>query len=67
MREQSFKTDINNRNNNVDWNSLSYKEKNDLLFYRQKKILDMFLERGAISQAQHEKSLYDLIEKTGRN
>lgn len=67
MREQSFKTDINNRNNNVDWNSLSYKEKNDLLFYRQKKILDMFLERGAISQAQHDKSLYDLIEKTGRN
>ena len=67
MREQSFKTDINNRNNNVYWNSLSYKEKNDLLFYRQKKILVMFLERGAISQAQHDKSLYDLIEKTGRN
>ncbi len=25
----------------------------------------MFLERGAISQAQHDKSLHDLIEKMG--
>ena len=34
-----------------------------MLFLRQKKTLDMFLERGAISQAQHDKSLHDLIEK----
>ena len=27
--------------------------------------LDMFLERGAISQAQHDKSLHDLIENMG--
>jgi hypothetical protein len=26
----------------------------------------MFLERGAISQAQHDKSLHDLIEKMGK-
>ena len=50
---------------NTDWSSLSYEEKNKQLFFRQKKTLDMFLERGAISQAQHDKSLHDLIEKMG--
>ena len=50
---------------NKEWSSLTYEEKNRLLFLRQKKTLDMFLERGAISQAQHDKSLNDLIEKMG--
>ena len=50
---------------NKEWASLTYEEKNRLLFHRQKKTLDMFLERGAISQAQHDKSLHDLIEKMG--
>ena len=50
---------------NKEWPSLTYEEKNRLLFLRQKKTLDMFLERGAISQAQHDKSLHDLIEKMG--
>ena len=50
---------------NKEWSSLTYEEKNRLLFLRQKKTLDMFLERGAISQAQHDKSLHDLIEKMG--
>ena len=56
-----------NQNNmeNADWSSLSYEEKNRQLFLRQKKTLDIFLERGAISQAQHDKSLHDLIEKMG--
>ncbi len=49
----------------ADWASLTHEEKNRLLFLRQKKTLDMFLERGAISQAQHDKSLHDLIEKMG--
>ena len=49
----------------VDWSSLTHEEKNRLLFLRQKKMLDMFLERGAISQAQHDKSLHDLSEKMG--
>lgn len=52
-------------NDNSDWSSLNYEEKNRLLFQRQKKTLDMFLERGAISQAQHDKSLHDLVEKMG--
>ena len=50
---------------NKDWSALTYEEKNRMLFLRQKKTLDMFLERGAISQAQHDKSLHDLIEKMG--
>lgn len=50
---------------NKEWFSLTYEEKNRLLFLRQKKTLDMFLERGAISQAQHDKSFHDLMEKIG--
>ena len=49
----------------TDWASFSYEEKNRQLFLRQKKTLDMFLERGAISQTQHDKSLHDLVEKMG--
>lgn len=45
------------------WDSLSYEEKNSLLFERQKKMLEEFLERGAISQQQYDKSLHDLTEK----
>ena len=44
----------------------SYDEKNHQLFLHQKKTLDTFLEHGAISQAQHDKSLHDLIEKMGK-
>ena len=51
--------------NDADWSSLSYKEKNEVLFLDQKRTLDLFLERGAISQAQHDKSLHDLTEKMG--
>ena len=47
------------------WDSLSYAEKNRVLFERQKKMLEEFLERGAISQQQYEKSLHDLTEKMG--
>ena len=50
---------------NKEWFSLTYEEKNRLLFLRQKKTLDIFLERGAISQAQHDKSFHDLMEKIG--
>ncbi len=50
---------------NSAWIALSYKEKNRQLFLHQKKTLDTFLEHGAISQAQHDKSLHDLIEKMG--
>jgi len=50
-----------------EWTALSYAEKNHKLFLKQKALLDGFLEHGAISQAQHDKSLHDLIEKMGEH
>ena len=47
------------------WDSLSHEEKNRELFRKQKQLLDGFLEHGAITQAQHDKSLHDLREKMG--
>ena len=52
---------------NNNWSALSYEEKNHQLFLKQKALLDGFLERGAISKAQHDKSLHDLIEKMGEH
>ena len=43
------------------WGSLSYEEKNRVLYERQKQMLEEFLERNAISQQQYEKSLHDLM------
>ena len=48
-----------------NWSSLSPEEKKRELFIRQKELLDTFLSTGAISQAQHDKSLNCLIEKMG--
>lgn len=48
-----------------EWEKLTYEEKNHQLFLREKALLDEFLERGAISLAQHDKSLHDLIKKIG--
>ncbi len=52
---------------NNEWLTLSYEEKNHQLFMRQRSLLDGFLEHGAISKAQHDKSLHDLIEKMGEH
>jgi hypothetical protein len=52
-------------NNTNVWENMSHKEKNHQLYLKQKKMLDMFLERGAISQAQYNKSSHDLTEKMG--
>ena len=56
---------MNFKEKNTGWDALSYQEKNHQLFLTQKSILDKFLERGAISQAQHDKSLHDLTTKMG--
>ena len=40
-------------------------EKKQQLFLNQKKTLDIFLENGAITKAQYDKSLGDLREKMG--
>lgn len=47
------------------WENLSPEEKQKELFLRQKHTLDLFLERNAISQTQHDKSLGDLRDKMG--
>ena len=64
MRERPHKKerkmDVNIENS--AWDKLSYVEKNKQLFLKQKQALEMFLGRGAISKAQHDKSLHDLIE-----
>ena len=50
---------------NQCWSGLSPEEKKKELYLRQKRILDDFLERGAITQAQYDKSFGDLTEKMG--
>ena len=49
----------------VEREKLSPEEKKIQLYMQQKKMLDLFLERGAISQAQYDKSFGDLTEKMG--
>ena len=49
----------------ADLDKLTHEQKNHHLYLKQKQMLDMFLARGAISQAQHDKSLHDLVEKMG--
>lgn len=44
---------------------LTPEEKKRNLFLEQKKTLDLFLEKGAISKAQYEKSYGDLKKKMG--
>lgn len=47
------------------WERLSPDEKRVQLYMNQKQTLEAFLERGAISQAQFDKSLGDLTVKMG--
>ena len=47
----------------VIWENLTPEEKKAELYRKQKELLDMFLERNAISKAQYDKSLGDLTEK----
>ena len=53
------------KNEDTAWETMSHEEKNHQLYLQQKGMLDLFLERGAISQAQHDKSLHDLTVKMG--
>ena len=45
--------------------NMTPEEKKKELFLRQKKTLDLFLERNAISRVQYDKSLGDLAKKMG--
>ena len=49
----------------TDWESLSREEKKKQLFLKQKDLLETFLQSGAISRAQYEKSYNDMKEKMG--
>ncbi len=57
--------DYKSNTRNIVWEKLSLEEKNHQLYLQQKKTLDTFLAHGAISQAEHDKSLRDLREKMG--
>ena len=46
-----------------EYNQMTADEKKIDLYLRQKKTLDMFLEKNAISRAQYDKSLGDLTVK----
>ena len=48
-----------------EWEKLSPEEKRIQLYFNQKQTLDAFLERGAITKKQYDKSLGDLTEKMG--
>jgi len=48
-----------------EWERLSPEKKKEELYLRQVRLLQTFLERGAISQAQYDKSFHDLTEKMG--
>ena len=50
---------------NVQTEKPNREERKKELFLNQKHTLDLFLERGAISRAQYDKSLGDLIVKMG--
>ena len=51
--------------NAAAWENLSPEEKKKALYERQRDMLKRFLEHGAITQAQHDKSLHDLTVKMG--
>ena len=50
-----------------EWEKLSPEDKKKQLYLNQKQTLEAFLERGAISKSQFDKSLGDLTEKMGIN
>ena len=51
--------------NQIEWEKRTPEEKKKQLFLNQKKLLDTFLEKNAISKAQYDKSLGDLRDKMG--
>ena len=59
--------DIKTTPYSTQWQKLSYEEKNHQLYLSQKALLAMFLEHGAISREQHDRSLHDLRDKMSEN
>ena len=47
-------------------NEANFKDKKHFLYLKQKAMLDTFLAKGAITQAEYDKSLRTLAEKMGK-
>ena len=58
--------DYKSNTRNIDWEKLTLEEKNHHLYLQQKETLDTFLAHGAITKAQHDKSLHDLTVKMNK-
>ena len=52
---------------NQENTSMTFAEKKHFLYLKQKAMLDTFLAHGAITQAEHDKSLHDLTVKMGES
>ena len=63
-QEQNESIDLNETGIH-EQGQMTAKEKKRDLYLRQKQLLDTFLEHGAISRAQYDKSLGDLTVKMG--
>ena len=50
---------------NQEQSNMTFAEKKHFLYLKQKAMLDTFLAHGAITQAEHDKSLHDLTVKMG--
>ena len=60
-----MKNDINATHEISEKEPLTFAEKNHFLYLKQKAMLDTFLSKGAITQAEHDKSLHQLTVKMG--
>ena len=49
----------------IIWSEMSAEEKKVQLYLNQKRVLELFLERNAISKEQYDKSLEDMTVKMG--
>ncbi len=58
--------DYKSNTRKTDWEKLTLEEKNHHLYLQQKETLDTFLAHGAITKAQHDKSLHDLTVKMNK-
>ncbi len=58
---------MENKTGENRWDTLTYDQKNRLLFEKEEALLKQFLEKGAISKEQYDKGLRELEEKLKSN
>lgn len=54
---------MENKTGENGWDTLTYEQKNRLLFEKEEALLKQFLTKGAISKEQYDKGLKELEEK----